>query len=115
MWNFVGSIAGLLIVYILPPLYYLRIRFMHIRFRRQLDQSTLNAWWHNDSAGWVIKDVIAAAILCLGVVSMVAANYVAIDGVIHAPAQTAQLPCLYWQNATFPLKNSTNHTTAAGY
>ena len=110
VWNFVGSIAGLLIVYILPPLYYLRIRFMHLRFRRQTGQSTLNVWCHNDSFGWIVKDVIAGAILCLGVVSMVAANYIAILGVIDAPSQRPQPPCRYWQNATITW-NLTNITT----
>ena len=56
-----------------------------------------------------MKDVIAVAILCLGVVSMVAATYVAIVAIVDAPGQQSEPPCQYWMNVTFSF-NVTNVT-----
>ena len=100
VWNFVGSMGGLLIVYILPPLYYLRIKFMHLRFRGQPGQPILSVWCNNDSHAGRLKDVIALAIMCLGVVSMIASNYTAIRAIVDAPGQQAMPPCRYWLNVT---------------
>ena len=96
-------------MYILPPLYYLRIRFLHLRFRRLHGQNVLRAWRYNGSHAGRVKDVIAVAILCLGVVSMVAATYVAIVAIVDAPGQQSEPPCWYWTNVTIPV-NVTNVT-----
>ena len=111
VWNFVGSTGGLLIVYILPPLYYLRIRFLHLRFRRQQGESFRNVRCCNNSLAWKIKDVIALAILCLGMVSMIASNYHAIRAIVDAGGQQPTPPCLYWVNvAPLNITNTTNIT-----
>ena len=36
MWGFVGSIGGTLVLYIFPPAFYLRLRYMHRKQRRDI-------------------------------------------------------------------------------
>ena len=98
VWNFVGSTAGVLVLYIYPSAFYLRLRYVRYRKRAQrLSISILSQY--NWSA--VVKEAIAWVILLIGLVLLVVENYQAIYAVSHSGGG---------QNSTC----TTNSSNAAG-
>jgi amino acid permease len=108
VWNFVGSIGGFLVVYIMPPLFYLRIRHRYMKFRAAHKQSILSTWRNQQSRQSKVKDILAVVILVFGVLAMIASNVqavlVAIDP--HSTSSLYNEPCYY----DFVVLNNTNHT-----
>lgn len=95
IWNFVGSIGGVLVFYIYPASFYLRLRYMRYRKRQQRDGIPLGVQYNAVS---IIKEAIAVAILVIGFLLLIALNYQAISAVVskaHGPlGQCYQLKCV---------------------
>lgn len=73
VWNFVGSIGGCLILYVLPPMAYLKIRYMHYRHM------------HGFSRGWWLsaKNLSAFLMTLVGLALLAVENYVAVKDVYN--------------------------------
>jgi heme/copper-type cytochrome/quinol oxidase subunit 2 len=81
VWNFVGSTAGVLVLYIYPSAFYLRLRYVRYRERaRKTGASPLTQY----TIYSVIKEGVAWLILVIGLVLLVVENYQAIYAVIEA-------------------------------
>lgn len=94
MWNFVGSIGGVLVLYIYPSAFYLRLRYL--RYKLRSNERGVSIFSQYDF--WaVLKETIAWAILFVGLVLLVVENYQAIDAVVnnsHEPTGLCyQLKC----------------------
>ena len=94
MWNFVGSIGGVLVLYIYPPAFYLRLRYM--RYRKRMLENGVSIS-RQCKLSTVIKEIIACVILIIGVILLVVENYQAISAIVnrtHEPlAQCFFLRC----------------------
>ena len=73
VWNFVGSIGGCLILYVLPPMAYLKIRYMHYRHMHGF----LRGWWLS------AKNLSAFLMTLFGLALLAVENYVAIKDVYN--------------------------------
>lgn len=76
-----GSMGGTLLLYIFPPLFYLRVRYF-TRQRYSIEENT--TLWQQYTTCAVWKDVVAVTIVMLGVVLFIAGNYVAIEAVVNS-------------------------------
>ena len=85
VWNFVGCIGGTLILYVYPPLFYLRVRYL-MKQRASIEENTTLLEQYNTCAIW--KDIVAVAIVILGVVLLVVGIYVAVVAIVHTKHQS---------------------------
>ncbi len=86
VWNFVGSTAGVLVLYIYPSAFYLRLRYVRYRKRAQRTSTTVLAQYDIFS---VMKEVLAWVIFAIGLVLLVVENYQAIYAVVESGNPTA--------------------------
>ena len=84
MWNFVGCIGGTLILYVYPPLFYLRVRYF-MKQRASIEDNTTLLEQYNTCETW--KDIVAVAIVILGVVLLAVGIYVAVEAIVNAKHQ----------------------------
>ena len=95
IWNFVGSIGGVLVFYIYPSAFYLRLRYM--RYRKKMENDGISFRSQYDIFCF-IKEIIACIILIIGIILLVVENYQSISAVImksHGPlGQCYQLKCV---------------------
>lgn len=88
MWNFVGAIGGTLILYIFPPLFFLRLRyFSSMRAASRIQNPTHSVWYYYCNIT-VWKDIAAVAIILLGVFILVAGNYVAVEAIVRGHGES---------------------------
>lgn len=90
VWNFVGSIGGTLILFILPPVFYLRLRHMVMKEEAVKKGVPVNSLYRNFS---IWRDVVAFLILVLGVVLMIVENYVSIYALVNAESHQSLGQC----------------------
>lgn len=86
VWNFVGSIGGVLVLYIYPSACYLKLRIARYRFRSHEQGITILSQY---SAAALLKELIAWAILITGLLLLVVENYQAIVAVIQQPHESS--------------------------
>ena len=79
VWNFVGSIGGILVLYIYPAACYLKLRFARYRLRSELGNITIRSQYNSAA---VVKEMIAWFILVVGLLLLVVENYQAISGAV---------------------------------
>lgn len=86
VWNFVGSIGGVLVLYIYPAMCYLRLCYLrHQKKSLEANESILSQY----TVWTFIKELIAWIILLVGLILLVVENYQAIYSVIegiHEPS-----------------------------
>lgn len=75
VWDFVGSIGGCLILYVLPPLAYLKIQYMYYRHMHGFSHS----WW------WSLKNLSALLLTTVGLVLLGVENY---EAVVDVPEES---------------------------
>ena len=93
MWNFVGAIGGTLILYIFPPLFLLRLRYF-ANLKLASHMGTVSKWsLYRNFSSW--KDLVAMAIILLGVFVLVAGNYVAVEAIVKRSHESSFL-CVQW-------------------
>ena len=90
VWNFVGSIGGTLILFILPPVFYLKLRHMVMKEEAVKKGVPVNSLYRNFS---IWRDVVAFLILVLGVVLMIVENYVSIYALVSAKGHQSLGQC----------------------
>ena len=76
VWNFVGSIGGVLVLYIYPAACYLKLRFARNRLRSELGNITIRSQYNSAA---VVKELVAWTILIIGLLLLVVENYQAIS------------------------------------
>lgn len=79
MWNFVGSTAGVLVLYIYPSAFYLRLRYVRYKKRAQKLCTTIRSQYNIYA---VLKELVAWVIFLIGVVLLFVENYQAIHAVL---------------------------------
>lgn len=99
VWNFVGSTAGVLVLYIYPSAFYLRLRYLSDRKNAQTPQYMTIPTPHRAYA--MLNTVIAATILGIGVVLLIVENYQAIAALIDSSG-TRSSQCSATENGTTP-------------
>ena len=93
VWNFVGSTSGVLVLYVYPAAFYLRLRYVLHKKKEVAFGLSL----HSQYDSWdVLKEAVAWVIFGVGLVLLVVENYQAIDAVV---------------NTGSPPSNGTNSTT----
>lgn len=102
VWNFVGSTGGVLVFYVYPAAFYLRLRYLYYAHRAHKNQVT---WWsEHDHA--IYKEVLASTILLVGIVLLVLENYQAVDAIVSSVHQfnpsslCTQFKCSVMDNMT---------------
>lgn len=68
VWTFVGSIGGCLILYVLPPIAYLKIRYMYYMHMHGFSHH----WWRS------FKNLVAFLLIFLGLFLLAVENYEAV-------------------------------------
>ncbi|XP_065904245.1 probable sodium-coupled neutral amino acid transporter 6 [Dysidea avara] len=68
VWDFVGSIGGCLILYVLPPIAFLKIRYQHYRHLHGHSRR----WWRTP------KDMAAFCLTLIGLILLAVENYQAV-------------------------------------
>lgn len=103
VWNFVGSTGGVLVFYVYPAAFYLRLRYLWYVQRARKNQVTF--WFEYDLTA-VYKEVLAFTILLVGVVLLGLENYQAVDAIVSSVHQfnpsslCMQLKCSMMHNMT---------------
>lgn len=110
MWNFVGAIGGTLILYIFPPLFFLRLRYFSAVRAASRTQNPAHSVWSYYRNITVWKDLVALAIILLGVFVLVAGNYVAVEDIVHGHGESFSSCLEYNCLKSTPTSNETiNH------
>ena len=79
VWNFVGSIGGVLVLYIYPAACYLKLRYVRYKQRAKIGNITIRSQYTKDG---IAKELIAWVILIAGFLLLVVENYQAIHGAV---------------------------------
>ena len=90
VWNFVGSIGGTLVLFIYPPIFYLRLRYMC--FKEEAVRKGVPVLWMYKNIS-ICKDIIAAVILIVGVILVIVENYVSVYAIIVGTHQSSAGQC----------------------
>ena len=81
MWSFVGSTAGVLVLYVYPAAFYLRLRCVRYKKRAKKTSTDIRAQYNIYA---LLKEGIAWVIFGIGLVLLVVENYQAIYDVVKA-------------------------------
>ena len=76
-----GSTGGVLVLYIFPAAFYLRLRYLRYVYRAREKGITINSQYDGFA---VYKEAVAWVILVIGVMLLVLNNYQAIDAIVRA-------------------------------
>ena len=68
VWSFVGSIGGCLILYVLPPMAYLKIQYMYYTHMNGFS----HGWWRS------FKNLAALLLIFIGLFLLAVENYEAV-------------------------------------
>lgn len=79
VWNFVGSTSGVLVLYIYPSAFYLRLRYVRYKLRAQNTRTSIRTQYDVYA---VIKEGVAWLILVIGLVLLVVENYQAVEAIV---------------------------------
>lgn len=81
VWNFVGSIGGVLVFYVYPAAFYVRLRYLRYMHRAKKNQVTICSQYDVCA---VCKEVVAYTILFVGLLLLIVENYQAIDAIVSS-------------------------------
>jgi amino acid permease len=102
VWNFVGSIGGTLILYIFPPAFFLRLRYMRYTHRSRTEGLSVRSQYNWSG---VVREGVAAVIMVTGLLLLVAENYSAFEAILtqsHAPTGLCyQSKCSSFSNSSY--------------
>ncbi len=107
MWNFLGSISGMLILYVFPQAFYLKLRFDRYRLRSKQNGVTILSQYN---AKAVMKELTAVGIILVGILLLCLTNYQAIYAVVDA-ANDEDGQC----SQTCPQDRDDRNVTFSGY
>ena len=91
MWNFVGSTAGVLVLYVYPAAFYLRLRYVRYKARARNSRTSIRAQYNIYA---IVKEGVAWVILAIGLVLLVVENYQAITAIVDSSDVNDQ--CKSW-------------------
>ncbi len=90
VWNFVGSTAGVLVLYIYPAAFFMRLKYVRNKKRASEENTSIMSQYTPKD---YVMEGVAAVLLVVGAILFVLQNYDAIKAVIptHSPPANSTL------------------------
>lgn len=112
VWNFVGSTAGVLVLYVYPSAFFLRLRY--VRYKARAKKTGTNIHTQYDVYA-VIKEGVALLILVIGMVLLVVENYQAITAVIDHEGSSNSTTSSFTPGSCYTLTCNSSNSNTTGF